>query len=106
MGSKDLRSYSTNLQAQDDDEDKDMRLKGRMGDRMVSMGLISEDQLNVAIQEKKISGKMLGEILVDLGFISEDQLTSFLADSSGFDLFDPKLTIVDGEALALPAAQL
>ena len=41
--------------------------KGRMGERMVAMGLITEDQLNVALQEKKISGKMLGEILVELG---------------------------------------
>jgi general secretion pathway protein E/type IV pilus assembly protein PilB len=72
-----------------------------MGDSMISIGLISEDQLNVAMQEKKASGKMLGETLVELGFISEDQLTSFLAEASGFELFDPKSTIVDGEALAL-----
>lgn len=75
--------------------------KGRMGERMVAMGLISEDQLNVALQEKKISGKMLGEILVELGFIEEDTLTLFLAESSGFGVFDPRNTIVDGEALSL-----
>src|SRR5262245_19463727 len=38
--------------------------KGRIGERMVALGLITADQLNVAIQEKKISGKMLGEVLV------------------------------------------
>ncbi len=75
--------------------------KGRMGERMVAMGLITEDQLNVALQEKKISGKMLGEILVELGFIEEDTLTLFLAESSGFGVFDPRNTIVDGEALGL-----
>lgn len=75
--------------------------KGRMGERMVSMGLITEDQLNVALQEKKISGKMLGEILVSLGFIEEDALTVFLAETSGFGVFDPRNTIVDGDALAL-----
>lgn len=75
--------------------------KGRMGDRMIAMGLITEDQLNVALQEKKISGKMLGEILVDLGFIEEEALTLFLAESSGFGVFDPRNTIVDGEVLAL-----
>lgn len=75
--------------------------KGRMGERMVAMGLISEDQLNVALQEKKLSGKMLGEILVDLGFIDEEVLTIFLAESSGFGVFDPRTTIFDGEALAL-----
>jgi general secretion pathway protein E/type IV pilus assembly protein PilB len=83
------------------ESEREVRKKGRMGDRMVEQGLITEDQLNVALQEKKINGKMLGEILVELGFITEDALTHFLADSSGFGVFDPKHTIVDGEALAL-----
>lgn len=75
--------------------------KIRIGDRLVSMGVITSDQLNVAIQEKKISGKMLGEVLVDLGFISADMLTSFLAETSGFEVFNPKVTVIDGNALAL-----
>lgn len=101
-GGKALKTYSRNMLAEVEEEGKsDVRIKGRMGDRMVAMGLITEDQLNVALQEKKISGKMLGEILVELGFIEEDTLTAFLAESSGFELFDPKHTIVDGEALAL-----
>jgi len=100
--SRELRTYATGLQQKmASEDDRDIRKKGRMGDKMVEMGLISEDQLNVALQEKKISGKMLGEILVELGFIDEDMLTAFLAESSGFDLFDPKNTIVDGDALAL-----
>lgn len=74
---------------------------GRMGERMVALGFITEDQLNVALQEKKVTGQMLGAVLVDLGFISEEALSKFLAESSGFDVFDPKHTIVDGEALSL-----
>lgn len=73
--------------------------KGRIGEQLVAMGMITEDQLNVALQEKKFSGKMLGAILVELGFIDEDTLTSFLAESSGHEVFDPKATIVDGQAL-------
>ena len=75
--------------------------KQRIGDQMVTMGMITEDQLNVALQEKKITNKMLGEILVELGFIEEGDLTVFLAESSGYGLFDPKTTIVDSEALEL-----
>jgi len=74
---------------------------GRIGDRLVSMGILTEDQLNVTIQEKKISGKMLGTIMVELGFIDQETLTAFLAESSGFDVFDPKHSIVDGDALNL-----
>ena len=100
--SKSLKTYSRNMLAEAEGEGKgNVRIKGRMGDRMVAMGLITEDQLNVALQEKKISGKMLGEIFVELGFISEEALTAFLAESSGFELFDPKHTIVDGDAIAL-----
>lgn len=75
--------------------------KGRIGDRLVSMGIITADQLNVALQEKKISGKMLGSVLVDLGFIDQETLSAFLAESSGFEVFDAKHTIVDGDALNL-----
>jgi len=75
--------------------------KGRMGERMVAQGMITIEQLNVALQEKKISGKMLGQVLVELGFIDEPTLTAFLAESAGFEVFDPKATIFDGDALAL-----
>lgn len=73
----------------------------RIGDQLVAKGVITADQLNVALQEKKVTGKMLGEILVDLGFIESETLTGFLAETSGFDIFDPKHTILDGDALAL-----
>ncbi|MEK7800873.1 MAG: ATPase, T2SS/T4P/T4SS family, partial [Pseudomonadota bacterium] len=63
--------------------------------------MITVDQLNVALQEKKINGKLLGQVLVDLGFITESILTKFLADASGFEVFNPKTTVFDGDALAL-----
>ncbi len=73
----------------------------RLGERLVQMGLITKDQLNVALHEKKLSGKMLGAVFVDLGFIDENTLTAILAESSGFEVFDPKNTIFDGEAVRL-----
>lgn len=78
-----------------------VRKKGRIGDKLVEMGLITEDQLNVALQEKKTSKNMLGEILVELGFITEEILSGFLADDLGVAVFDPRSTIVDGDVLGL-----
>ncbi len=75
--------------------------RGRIGERMVAQGIITQEQLNVALQEKKITGKLLGQVLVDLGFIGEQILIEFLAKSSGHEVFDPKTTIFDGEALVL-----
>lgn len=96
--SRELVTQNTALKKQQEEENSK---SGRIGDRMVASGLITEDQLNVALQEKKVSGKLLGEIMVDLGFITDEELSAFLAKSSGFELFDPKNTILDGEALAL-----
>jgi hypothetical protein len=42
----------------------------RIGDRLLELGLITLDQLEVALFEQKRSGRMLGTVLVDLGFIS------------------------------------
>ncbi len=110
--SRDLRSIDTNsfhnIQSKDAQETTTIRKEGRIGDRLVEMGIIDEGQLNVALQEKKISGDMLGNILVTLGFIDNHTLTMFLSESSGFEMFDPAHTIVDGEALMLlekPVAQ-
>lgn len=75
--------------------------KARLGDRLVNMGIISNTQLGVALQEKNITGKMLGEVMVDLGFIDSNTLTAVLSEVSGFGVFDPGNTIVDSEALSL-----
>ncbi len=100
VSSRDLvTTHIGDLEQQGDDGKGDGT--GRIGDRLVSMGIINEDQLNVALQEKKVTGKLLGEVLVDLGFIDEETLTAFLAESSGFGVFDPKHTILDGAALSL-----
>jgi general secretion pathway protein E/type IV pilus assembly protein PilB len=71
----------------------------RIGDKLVEMGLISKDQLQVALYEKKRSNKLMGNLLVDLGFITEQALSTVLAESSGFERFDPKSTVVDPELI-------
>ena len=73
----------------------------RLGDRLIEMGLITEGQLKVALQEQRMSGVMLGQALIDVGFLTEEQLTLALADSAGFEVFDPKNFIMDGAALEI-----
>ena len=73
----------------------------RIGDRLVEQGLISVDQLNVALHEKQKSGKMIGQTLVELGFISETILATFLSETTGYLPFDQKKTMLDPEALAM-----
>jgi type IV pilus assembly protein PilB len=72
----------------------------RIGERLRELGLIGPDQLEVALFEQKRSGKMLGAVLVELGFITQDVLASLLAESSGYEQFDPKTAMVDPEVVA------
>jgi len=74
---------------------------GRIGDKLVALGLITEDQLQVAIYEKGRSGKMLGNVLVDLGFITEGDLTAILSQSSGVQTFNAAGTLIDPEVVKL-----
>lgn len=71
----------------------------RLGEQLVESGIISSDQLTIALKEKAKTGLMLGEQLVRLGFISSSFLQSFLSESSGFEQFDPGKMMVDPEAV-------
>ena len=69
--------------------------KARLGERLLTQRLITDDQLQVALHEQRQSGLMLGAVLVDLGFITESTLAEFLAERSGFDRIDLKSMVLD-----------
>lgn len=69
----------------------------RLGDNLIELGLLSPDQLSVALQEQKATKKLLGQVLVDMGFITESALGEVLADTYGAAQFDPKATMLDTE---------
>ena len=50
------------------------RLRMRLGDLLVSRSIISDDQLQLALQQQKQNGRKLGATLLELGFLSETQL--------------------------------
>lgn len=54
--------------------------KVRIGDLLVNSGVISEGQLNLALQEQKISGEKLGSVLVNIGVLQEHQLLATLSE--------------------------
>src|SRR5262249_2398430 len=56
-----------------------MRKKIRLGDLLVQNKVISEGQLQAALDEQKKSGRKLGKTLTDLGFMDEDRLLNFLS---------------------------
>ena len=71
-----------------------------LGDQLVKMGIITEQQLNRALQvqeEKRLVGKkpMLGQTLIELGFCSEEQIAKALAKKSGFEFLSINNTGID-----------
>ena len=76
-------------------------LPPRLGDKLVGMGLISQDQLRIALQEQKSSGKPLGEALLAMGFVTEEAMRAALADKLGEEAISLKGIVADPRALAL-----
>ncbi|MGY3870516.1 MSHA fimbrial ATPase MshE [Aeromonas crassostreae] len=77
------------------------RLKMRLGDLLVQEQIVSDDQLQLALQQQRQTGHKLGTTLIDLGFISEVQLLQFLARQLGVPFFDLNNLTIDGKAVAL-----
>ena len=73
----------------------------RLGDQLVSSGLISQDQLNIALTEQRQSDIPLGKVLVKLGFVSEEVLRDVLGSSLGQDSIDLTNILIDADVLAM-----
>ncbi len=71
----------------------------RLGEKLLGLGLISPDQLRIALTEQKQTKKLLGALLVEMGFITESALGEVLAESSGAEKFDPKSTMLDSQVV-------
>jgi MSHA biogenesis protein MshE len=50
----------------------------RLGDVLVAQKTISQEQLRLALEEQKRSGRKLGRALVDLGFVTEEMIAQAL----------------------------
>lgn len=77
------------------------RLKMRLGDLLVQEQIISDDQLQLALQQQRQTGRKLGSTLIDLGFISEVQLLQFLARQLNVPFFDLNNLTIDAAAVPL-----
>jgi len=72
-----------------------------LGQRLLEAGLISEDQLNLALREIKRLGIYLGEALVNLGFVTQEILTVYLAQTTKSEVVDLSTYFIKPEVLEL-----
>ena len=72
-----------------------------LGQTLIATGVITEDQLRIALLEQTRIDRPIGRLLIDLGFVTEAALRDALSASLGKQSVDLTSTIADPEALAL-----
>ncbi len=72
-----------------------------IGQLLVSKGVISEDQLRIAVQEQHKNHQPIGSLLVRLGFLSEATIRDVLSENLGTESVDLSTVIIDSAAIAL-----
>ena len=72
-----------------------------LGQTLLGRGVISQDQLNIALTEQRKFKAPLGKILVRLGFVTEATIRDTLSESLGQVAIDLSNTIIDHTALSM-----
>ena len=81
------------------------RRKLRIGDLLVSEGLLTFEQLDTALDEQKRSGSKLGEVVVRLGFVTQDQINQLLCEQLDIEFVNlRKIDINDAAVKLVPEA--
>ena len=78
----------------------------QLGQVLIAKGILSEDQLRIALLEQMKSNQPVGKLLVSMGFVSEATLRDALSESLGKQSIDLSTAIVDPSALSLVPREL
>ena len=79
--------------------DSSGRPKKRLGDDLIDRGLVTADQIEIAIREQKKTNKALGKVLTDLGFVSESVMRDVLGETLGQKSIDLSNVVPDPDAI-------
>lgn len=76
-------------------------VRKRLGELLLELGYLSEDQLEIALEIQRLEGKSLGDILVELSFVSPSELARAIAYQVGKEFIDLSLYSPSVDALKL-----
>ena len=77
----------------------EQRKKLRLGELLVQQGLITPDQLAIALAEQRHNNIPIGRLLVRLGFVTETAIRDIMARTIGQESIDLAQVVADPEAL-------
>ena len=73
----------------------------RLGEILIDDGVISEDQLHIALTEQKKDHRLLGKILVGMGFATESIMRRALGEVLEQDIVDLSRVVPDPDAIKM-----
>lgn len=73
----------------------------KIGELLLSQGIITEKQLMIALEQQKVTGEILGDLLIRLGFITAPEFANTIAVQAGLDYLDLVEVAPDDDALRL-----
>jgi MSHA biogenesis protein MshE len=80
--------------------------KIRLGDTLIAQKIISQEQLRLALEQQKKSGRRLGRILVEQGFANDDQICEAISRQLNIPYVNLKMQNVNAELVRrLPETQ-
>lgn len=80
--------------------------KIRLGDVLVAQKAISQDQLKIALEQQKKSGRRLGRVLVEQGFVNDEQICEAISRQLNIPFVNLKLFNFNQDVVRrLPEAQ-
>lgn len=71
------------------------RKRLRLGELLLENNLITEEQLNIALEEQKAKGIKLGEAIIGLGYVTQDAINDFLCQQLNIDFVDLRKIEID-----------
>ena len=77
------------------------RKKLRLGELLIQQGLITPDQLRIALTEQRNQSVPIGRLLVRLGFVTEAVIRDIMARTIGQESIDLTQVVIDADALKL-----
>jgi len=83
------------------------RRRVRLGEVLVEAGLISQTQLEQALQTQQATGERLGRVLVSMGLATPDAIAKAIASQLGLEYVNVQTTSIAEDVLTiLPEAQI
>jgi type II secretory ATPase GspE/PulE/Tfp pilus assembly ATPase PilB-like protein len=73
----------------------------RIGEMLVGKGVVTEDQVRIALTEQRHTKEHLGRILVRLGFATEAVIRDVLGGALGYDSVDLGKVVIDSDVVKL-----